>query len=1047
MRGTSGIGLISMANTRATWNGRVIVLDGEISSLGTSLDDQQYEIVMQLLLPDFPHIDTKFMCVTKVQAAEVSNNVTLLVGEGKTQRELQVYHSTSWRITDPIPTIRTTGDQTVSLVHYDYASLAARIENKLKDSVACAAADLSWDINHILQMTSKSMENLVEAKIGNENHKILTNFYDQSEEFFKYYIEIEISLPAWYFSYIDTLQQQQAGDMIGRSTTVMPSGRIYTTSSRLYKSNTFDRIIFEMSYDVTVQDDEKIWKIVAHLSFDWSSEHIHLQSRAEVGGSTIFGLELALDGMASTELEFHLKNWLKSTYEVQITLSNEGRKTDLNLGMILIPLNREIKSKVALGHDGCSIGVVDGELSWDVRGDASRTVTVSSVIQLPKDGRPLELKGSLAVLSWTWKTELIADLGKDIGDSHHLNYILVLPDGSSFELGSQFGFSLGENDLSLSTVFEVQMPNEDVHNISVLVQGKLHENKIADGLLTFSVQSPITEALQFQIQAKAERNEPQHNIGVLVNAYSEGNYWEPIEAQANGKWDGTKAGVALEVAWGTVTISFDSMGSYIVADGEHHITGTSEIKLPLGKSWQQLRGALDGTFSVGQNPGRLKITHLINVEKDYAEVFNMSGEVSLHVPKAEGKLVISHAGSMARYHEYILEGTFTGKELQVEIDGIIDDIPLHVSLHYIDGQEVTIKSYYRDENYFRIEVKTQLNDVSIAIRKEQTAICIEISLHAYPQVKGTSYSLTTEGLLVLRGRRTRLHHDLAISPLQASSTLRLSPFLGHVFELTISRTKYSKHHCSTVILLEWGDRKFSYHDEIYFPSYSECSIKVEIDAPYFNITQVQAHVQAEADSSGEQVVQIKYLVHNDTVHSARFMYFMHGSEDEMVWRAGARDVVISSEEYNDLLVTHEIILPVGGLEMKSNMTIGVIPIVGVGVTVNLHTRALLLSVCSTSEECVRVRAHAHSRSTPSMRTYSLAAHALNSLFWSLPDDSLIQNSIIFSAQEALDKVTVSGGLRRVECSQVTCENFVVRGVLHTTVQFTDDDVGKYRNFS
>lgn len=75
------------------------------------------------------------------------------------------------------------------------------------------------------------------------------------------------------------------------------------------------------------------------------------------------------------------------------------------------------------------------------------------------------------------------------------------------------------------------------------------------------------------------------------------------------------------------------------------------------------------------------------------------------------------------------------------------------------------------------------------------------------------------------------------------------------------------------------------------------------------------------------------------------------------------------------------------------------PIIGVGIKVTPETRAVLLSVCTTSEECIRLQAYAHAQTTPSTRTYSMAAHALNSLFWKSVEDPLVQNSIIFMAEE------------------------------------------------
>ncbi|XP_068224694.1 apolipophorins-like isoform X2 [Palaemon carinicauda] len=1002
-------------NVQATWNGHLVVFEGSFGDHGSGQDDQHYEVALQLLLPEMPDFDTKITCVTQVHTSEVTNNVTLLVGGGDTQREFKALHSASWRITNPVSSPLVNHENSTIAEESSLPGLASRIVNKLQ--VTSLAADVNWDIEHVLQLTNKSLENLIVAQFGNENHKIMSNFYDQSEEFFKYHMELEISLPAWHFSYVDTLQQRPNGDMVGYSTTVMPSGRIYSSSSRMYKNTTNKRAIYEMSYDVLIRDGMNVWKIVLQGSFDWSTEHLRLQSSSEVGNITVFGLELAVDGIISGDVVFHLKNWVKDLYEGEITLNNEGTKTDFNLNMIIVPFNREIKSKVAMGYDGCSFGLLDGVFSWDAKRDTSRTVMISSVLQQPKDGKPLELKGTMSVLSWTWQTELIVELGEEVGDKHRLTYSLILPDDSKFQLGSELVFSVGDRDLELSTTFEVQMPNRDIHNMSLVVQGMILEDHVSNGVVTFNVQSPITEEANFHIHVKTNQEEQLKKMDVLVKTSSEANYWAPLEVQASGEWNGTTANVKLDGTWAVEIVNINSVGSYWIVNDEHHISGSAEIEIPLGKSWKQIKSSLDGSFSVGHNPGKLKVTHSIKVEKDHTEIFKTVGEVLVHVPKVEGQLVISHVGDLAKHHTYNLEGSFTGNELEIGVEGLVDEVPLEISIHYIDGQEVTVKAVYRDENFFSTTVKTELKDG-----------------------KGTSYTLTTNGVLVYRKHRSRLHHELFISPSRGSSILSFSPVQGHEFKLTTSRTKYNNHHWGTVISLDWGERTFRYQDDVYFPSFSECVIKIEVDAPDFNITKVTAEVEAVADAEGEQAVQFRYRMQNDTIHSARLMYYSRGTEEERIWRAGAQDVVLSAKEYSDLLISHAITLPVGGMEIKSNMTVGVIPIIGVGVTVTAHTRALLLSVCTTGEKCVRLRAHAHAQSTPSSRTYSVSAHALNSLFWKDEEDSLVQNSLTFNAQETSEKVIVAGGIRQVECGHVTCDEFIIKGILHATLQITDDDL-------
>lgn len=66
----------------------------------------------------------------------------------------------------------------------------------------------------------------------------------------------------WHFSYVDTIRQRHEGDVVGQSTTVMPSGRMYTTSSRYFKKIVNDEIVFEFSYNILVHEGLQAWKIL-----------------------------------------------------------------------------------------------------------------------------------------------------------------------------------------------------------------------------------------------------------------------------------------------------------------------------------------------------------------------------------------------------------------------------------------------------------------------------------------------------------------------------------------------------------------------------------------------------------------------------------------------------------------------------------------------------------------------------------------------------------------------------------------------------------------
>ncbi|XP_037793756.1 uncharacterized protein LOC119589223 [Penaeus monodon] len=804
----------------------------------------------------------------------------------------------------------------------------------------------------------------------------------------------------------------------------MPSGRVYSSSSRYFQGKDSDRLVFDFSYDILVRDGVDTWKIAARESFEWSPSLLNLHCGVEIGDITLFGLELTLDGLSSGEVDLFLKTWTRNVYESELSLNSVGPKTDVNFMVFVIPLNREIKSKVALGHDGCLGGSVDGELAWDVRGDHTKTLTVSSAIQFPAETRTLVLKGAVTVLTWTWKTELQVEFGNEIGDNHRVTFALILPDESRLEAGSQLIFSLGNNDLALGMTFDLRLPSGTFHNVSLVARGHRTSHDLADCMVALDIDSPVTDDVHFHLHLKKQESDGKTDVGVTLTSHSGANYWDPISGKATWQWDGTRANVVTEVTWGGMTINFDALGSYKIIQGEHQILGSAELRVPTEAPiiWQQLKATVVGTFSVSDSPSKLKMSHTIAVYKDYREILNTDGEVTIQVPKAEGRLTLSHSGSVATNHVYTMTGTFTGKELEVDVKGMVDDAPVSIAVHYIDGREVTVQGSYREEGYLNVAFRTELKDISIGIRKGN----------------GTSFSLTSDGQVVYRGSKTKLHHQLSITPSRASSFFRLSPFLGRVLKLTTSRTKYSLHHWGTNVDLSWGARNFTYRDDVHFRTFRDCTIRLEMDAPHLNFDKVTVKLESNLEGEGEQAVHAMYLVHNATLHSARLTYYNHDVEEERVWQAGVSDLVVNAKSYSDLMVRHALALPGGGVQIKSSLTVDATPVVGVTVTHTPETRALLVSVCSTSEECVRLQAHAHARSTPSTRTYSVAAHALNSLFWQTPDDPLVQNSVTFTAEETSEEVMVTGGIRRVECQRVTCETFENRGLLHATLRLTPE---------
>ena len=85
---------------------------------------------------------------------------------------------------------------------------------------------------------------------------------------------VQLSTPNWRFSYVDTIAQLSSPavfypsssdsmiDVIGQSTIVMPSTRVYRSSSRFRLIFREDLILFEMLYDTVMTYGEETWRSV-----------------------------------------------------------------------------------------------------------------------------------------------------------------------------------------------------------------------------------------------------------------------------------------------------------------------------------------------------------------------------------------------------------------------------------------------------------------------------------------------------------------------------------------------------------------------------------------------------------------------------------------------------------------------------------------------------------------------------------------------------------------------------------------------------------------
>ncbi|XP_045126052.1 uncharacterized protein LOC123513172 isoform X2 [Portunus trituberculatus] len=997
------------------WGGKMAVVDGRVTILGDTGDGEgkAYEMSLQVLLPSYPHLTTSILCITYTQDSQIMNNVTLTMGGEAVRREFQVFHSTSWKVTREQTNLKEHLPQMVPQHH----GLAVEVINEL--CITSPDVNIEWKVNHGMKMTQRSVENVITADVNRELHKIKANFYDQTRDTFKYHVELEVSLADWYFSYIDTLEQQTEGEVLGVSTTVMPSGRIYATTSR-YFINTKNSITqFEIYFDIMVKDGSVSWNIIGQEAFKCTPSGITLVANVKAGQVEVFGLEASLEGITTSQVDFHAKTWARNVFEGEVSFGIEDGKTNFSLNLLVIPLDQEIISRVAVDHQQNSGGKLDGELSWDARGDPSSALTLSSALQLPQVGSPLQISGSLSLLHWMWKTNLMVEFGNEVGDIHKVSFIFILPDKSRFETGSQMDLSFSQKNFSVMTDFYLHLPAGDRHNLSVAAKGILSD-ELSEARLNLHADSPVSQEMVFLAHVIKKESEDASNLNFKLQTSSEAKYWEMFSSEVKGEWNGKQIDGAVEVDWGDVAVILNMSGLYEIIDNKHHLAASSELRVPSLAAWHQLKSSIEGTLSNEQNPSSFKVIQTVMVEKDYKEVFSSQGHLTVHPPEMTGELSISHDGKFASRQLYNMEGKFTGQEVEMRVVGTVDGEPVRATVHYIHSKEVKIHASYRSEDYFSLSVTTQLQDFLIGTIGE----------------RGPAYSLSTEGQLVVLGQRTKMSHQLSFSDTRASSFFKLDPLQGKPFMLKKIRIKLGHNHWRTDVILNWGQRIFTYHDEVNIPSLRGLSFKVEVNAPALRLNSIVMSLETIEEAQGGQTVYLHLQRHNSTLHSARVMFYKYDTDGESVWQAGATDVVLNKQTYQDVMFRHVVIPLTSGLEVKSNMTVGHTPLVIVAVRVTPDARALGLALCTTGEECVRVQAQARAQSTLSTRTLSVSVHALNSLFWKDEQEPLIQNSVTFLAEETAEKMLVSGGVQRLECVEVGCTTSTTKGLLHTTLLLT-----------
>lgn len=85
----------------------------------------------------------------------------------------------------------------------------------------------------------------------------------------------------------------------------------------------------------------------------------------------------------------------------------------------------------------------------------------------------------------------------------------------------------------------------------------------------------------------------------------------------------------------------------------------------------------------------------------------------------------------------------------------------------------------------------------------------------------------------------------------------------------MTRTKLDRNEWETDVDMSWGERTFSYHDKVRFPSIVDFTVQVEVDSPQLYLHRVMALVEAGAYAETGQGLRVMLQQHNITMHNAR----------------------------------------------------------------------------------------------------------------------------------------------------------------------------------
>lgn len=99
-----------------------------------------------------------------------------------------------------------------------------------------------------------------------------------------------------------------------------------------------------------IANPNKIINFSAEETVLWTASNVSLQANFYIEDINIFGIDASMESSVSSQLDLRLKSWAHNLFDCQAVLGTNGLATDLSFSLLLIPLNKEIKSESSDGR-------------------------------------------------------------------------------------------------------------------------------------------------------------------------------------------------------------------------------------------------------------------------------------------------------------------------------------------------------------------------------------------------------------------------------------------------------------------------------------------------------------------------------------------------------------------------------------------------------------------------------------------------------------------------------------------------------------------------